>query len=121
MSTTPIDPSLPGVRITPRSLLCGPESPEERLAWRRIVRATKRAHKHGTRIHTATARLIAAAVHSGPDSPLQRFATTGHVGDGAEAELQALPHGSIPEPWRRALADYLRTASAAEEAGDGRA
>ena len=60
--------------------------------------------------HTRLARLIAATVHRGAGSALERFAATGVLD--AETALAELNHVTVPlerEPWLDALGRYIIT------------
>ncbi|MGY0386403.1 hypothetical protein ACWZJV_05470 [Nocardioides sp. WG-D5] len=111
-----------GGRVTARSLLYGPIDHNERRAWRRIDKVTKRAHKKAKRIDEATARLIAATVHGGPGSALERFAATGHlINPKARTELEAVRFGTPPTRWLLALATFLEATDASKESNHGTA
>lgn len=86
----------------------------ERRARRRIERALRRAGRRGC-IDDATARLIAATIHSGPGSALERFAATSELSArGALIELEVVPVGSDRGRWVRALRRFVRRAADAE-------
>jgi hypothetical protein len=66
------------------------------------------ASRDGESIGTALARVIAASVHTGPETALGRFAGSGELdADQALIELSAIPKSEMHVLWRGTLAGYL--------------
>lgn len=84
----------------------------ERTAIGRIDPAVRRALATDTPIDTGTARLIAAATHSGSESALGRFAATGALDPRAalreiEQAEEGPPGHEMPGHWVLCLCAYL--------------
>lgn len=63
----------------------------------------------GDPVPKMTARLIAAAIHGGPETALAAFAATGVLDqEGATAELKRTQMDDLPSHWWFALDTYLR-------------
>lgn len=76
----------------------------ERLA-RRLINTAITAEQPLT---TAAARLIAATIHTGPYTALERFARCGALeGDRALDELHHLTDDGLRRHWRQALATFI--------------
>lgn len=74
------------------------------------------ASGNGEPIITALARVIAASAHTGPDTALGRFASTGELdADQALVEVRAIPKGEIHFLWRGTLAGYLLAQGASDD------
>lgn len=82
--------------------------PNEAQARREIDRAVAAANSSRSVISDGTARLIAATIHEGPGTALERFAATGQLDHaGASTELWDLPIDSVPADWWRAMDHFL--------------
>jgi hypothetical protein len=81
---------------------------QEEHAARQITRGITAAKERGNGIDAATARVIAAALHTGPGTTLEHFAATGALNP--TTALQELDGGRIELhqiPWVTALWDFL--------------
>ncbi|GHG43943.1 hypothetical protein GCM10012320_08400 [Sinomonas cellulolyticus] len=91
-------------------------SPRNALRIRRLDTRVRLAKLTGKQVSTSVARVLAAALHSGIDSQLCRFAATGKLRPTlAVTELQ---HGYVPvelRDWRDLLDQYLQARIAREE------
>lgn len=103
----------PAMSPSPRSK----QSPNEQeaLAMLRIARGMSSAATQGLLISAGTARLIAASLHSGPESHLARFAATGMLlPTEALQELETVSPAPVLPTWFWALNDFIEDVQAQE-------
>jgi hypothetical protein len=81
-------------------------APDQSIRARQHINAAL-AESGSELIDPATARIIAASIHSGYGTALCTFAATGVLDrDAALAELRALTSTALPQTWREAFTDY---------------
>lgn len=88
--------------------------PQEAHACRVIEAALENAEPVGRQINVGTARVIAASLHHGPGSALQKFASTGRLRP--VAVLQEIADGRYGLPqarWAAALSTFARATDVA--------
>jgi hypothetical protein len=96
--------TIPSTRPAPRVRTAGRNEDHARIK----IDAALQRHRPGAPIDRTTARLIAAAIHTGHQSALARFAASGHLDrEAARNELFDAPLDT-PATWWRALDIYLQ-------------